>query len=142
MTEPGVFHLDWVPRKQTLQPTCIFARGDAAKNLARHLCRLDPERLGRLKGMVGDKDLVVTGPADHLPWVPGLVYLGVDPEIPGLYLPTAWQTRFPNSLLLGVLSQMGLETPAAVVHQPPCGFSLKPARPMDGQLLRQWAPKS
>ncbi len=133
-----LFELTWVPREAPLLPEVVFAHGEVAINLARRLLRLPSDRLTRLEGVFADEMLAVKGESKDLPWVHGSIYLGSDPEIPGYFLPTALCLNAMHSLIAMALQETELEMPAALVHQPPCRFSLSAARVIDPQVLQRW----
>jgi hypothetical protein len=73
-----------------LQPCAALTTGAAAVAMVRRLRSLDDEGLSCLTGAgFGREVLVFCGPAEYLPWVDGVVYLGMDERAPSLRLPTA-----------------------------------------------------
>jgi hypothetical protein len=71
--------------------------------VARALCQsLLGRPLGGLSGVVGEaggrRVVVILGEEARLPWVDGVVYLGRDPEAPGVLLPTRQRPALPVDL--------------------------------------------
>jgi hypothetical protein len=78
----------WAPRDAPLPPVAAAAHGDVARALLDALLDRDDEALARLRGVAGGGWVVVTGPADELPWADGVRYLGRDDRAPALLVPT------------------------------------------------------
>lgn len=132
----------WLPRPDPLPPLAATARGEAARVLARRLLgRL--ESLPQLAGVAGGDLLVITpltGEADRLPWVEGIVYLGRDPLAPSLLLPTTLAPSVSLSLLEPALLRRfdTLPVPLVVLPMWDCVLSLADAHAIDADQLRQW----
>lgn len=122
----------WVPREPPLAPVGVAGRGAVAAALA-GACR---GRAG-LVGVAGDGVVVVLGAADALPWVDGCVYLGRDPDGPGLLLPTTTRPDAPLALYArAVLARCpDGAAPVAVLRDPPLLVPLGGARPLDPAWL-------
>jgi hypothetical protein len=85
----GTCAIRWQPREPPLEPCAALATGAAAEAMLQRLRTLDDEALSRLAGASQGRQVVVlSGPQVHLPWVDGIVYLGLDQRAPGLRLPT------------------------------------------------------
>lgn len=80
--------LRFVAREPPLAPVAAWARGAAGQALLRALLARGDEALAPLRGVHAGEVVIVTGPADALPWVDGVAYLGRDEEAPSLLLPT------------------------------------------------------
>ncbi len=80
------------PRPTPLEPRAVVALDATVPVLARRLLST-PARLETVTVVSAPAVLVVLGPADALPWVPGVIYLGSEPGTPGLLLPT---TKAPS----------------------------------------------
>lgn len=131
--------LAWVARAEPLAPRAVAGRGPIARALARRLLALDDERLGALRGVAGKDLLVAIGEPDALPWIDGVVYLGVDPAVPSLLLPTALTPTFPTLLYERALlaSEIG-PPPIAVLPEPPLVAPIGAARPIARAELEAW----
>ena len=128
----------WRERDAPLAPAAVAARGSASRTLARRLLTLDDERLGRLRGVAGSGLLVLVGAADDLPWVDGVVYLGVDPRARALLLPTTLEPDAPLPLLERALLDRRDRPPLAVLLEPPALVSVGAARPVARAALAAW----
>lgn len=130
----------WRAREPPLAPAAVLARGTHAVQLARRAF----ERLvsgATLEGVFGADSLVLTGPAEHLPWVDGVIYLGRDPFTSSLLLPTMLEPSVPAALLeQAVRRRFGAAGPLALV--PRAGgvdvLPLSASRVIDGDLLQRW----
>jgi hypothetical protein len=108
--------------------------------LARRALERDDEQLVRLRGAASGDLLLFLGDAEELPWADGAVYLGRDPDAPGLLMPTllapavhapllerAFRRRFPDA-----------GQPIAVLPGARVLLSAAAARPVDRVTLRAW----
>lgn len=86
--------LGWVLRDTPLLPGAVAARGRVARRLAERLLQGGREDL---QGVAGADWLFVVG-AD-LPWVDGVHWLGLEPGVRGLWLPTTHAPDVPPQLL-------------------------------------------
>lgn len=136
MTGPAI-ELRWTSRERPLDPRAAAATGEVADRLLERLRELPDDRLGRLRGVVGDDLLVVLGAPDDLPWVDGIVYLGRSEDAPALLVPTHQAPSVPEALLeSAVLGR-------ADQHQPPLALlprrallaSVAAARPLSVEAL-------
>jgi hypothetical protein len=84
----------WVVREPPLAPVAVAATGAAASRLVAALLRR--VSLGGLAGVAGEGVVVVIG--EELPWAEGVVYLGRDPDAPGVLLPTRLRPGVPVDL--------------------------------------------
>lgn len=82
----------WGPREPPLPALGVAARGEAAARLAQRL--LATARYGALEGLTAGDVLLLLG--EDLPWTDPCVYLGRDPDVPSLYLPTILEPRVPQ----------------------------------------------
>lgn len=132
--------LVWLPRTEVLVPAAVFAQGDVARLLARRLLALDEVALARLQGVSGEGVLLILGEETALPWVPGVLYLGREPEAPSLLLPTTHEVSLPAALLeralLARFRPLGL--PLAVLPGSRQVISAYQARPINRALLHEW----
>lgn len=126
--------LGWAPRAAPLAPRATVAEGAVARRLARHL--LAAPSLAGLRGVATADLLVCLG--DPPPWVDGVLLLGVDPDAPGLLLPTYLAPTPPIPLVEAALRRDAPPGPLAVL---PAGRRLVPlgdARALDAARLRRW----
>ncbi|MCU0699036.1 MAG: hypothetical protein MUC96_21235 [Myxococcaceae bacterium] len=106
------------PRAVPLEPKAVVALGAVAPVLARRLAGGPVERLASLSFVRTPELLLAVGPADALPWVPGVIYLGHGAAHPGLLLPTTKEPSVPVFLLERALrKRLGVPTgPLALVE--------------------------
>ena len=116
----------WVPRAEPLTPRGAFAAGPMVVPWVKRLLKATDVALACWSG-VGDRQRVLVI-GEGLPWVDGLVWLGVDPEAPGLYLPCVRVTEIHPAL---IASRILL--PAALL--PDCVVALAQARPLARERL-------
>lgn len=130
--------LEWTLRPEPLAPVAMVALGTVAPLLARRLLALDDAGLARLHGVTGDGVLLILGEATTLPWVPGVLYLGREPEAASLLLPTTHTVSVPAALLERALLQRFplLGSPLAVLPESRQVLSAYLARPISRKLLR------
>jgi hypothetical protein len=86
-------------REEPLEPTAVVAVGDVAARLAARLARGPAGQLAALTFIHTPRVLVALGPSEQLPWVPGVIYLGHEPGVPGLLLPTTKRTSVSAALV-------------------------------------------
>ena len=115
----------------------VAATGAHARALGLALLRRDDEALARLSGVAGRGVLLVTGASDELPWCDGAVYLGRDPDAPGLLLSTTSRPSVHAGLLERALLAKA-RPPLAVLHGSGVLVSLEAARPLVRRLLDDW----
>jgi hypothetical protein len=84
VAEADRFPVRWAPREPPLAPSAALGLGPVAARLAARLLR-GP---GGLDAVMAEGLLLVLGPADRLPWVDGVLYLGADSDAPLLLMPT------------------------------------------------------
>lgn len=90
----------WVPRRDPLRPVAVVAEGVAAVALEARVAGAG------WRGVRGEGVLLLSGPAESLPWVDGCVYLGRDVEAPGLLLPTQLTPDVPLELFARALRRV------------------------------------
>lgn len=84
--------LELKARAVPLEPCAVVAEGEVALRLAQRLGR---EVGAPLRVVTSSTLLVALGPAEALPWVDGVRYLGAEAGCPSLLLPTTWETSVP-----------------------------------------------
>jgi hypothetical protein len=112
--------LGWIARAVPLPARAVFARGPAARALARRLLDTPAERLRALRGCAsdgGDALFILSSDGEAaLPWADGACYLGHDPAAPDLLLPTNRAPAAPVDLVAAALAaRLGGRGPWAVV---------------------------
>lgn len=91
----------WPPRWPPLPPAACAAEGAVAGALLRRaLAAPKPEAW---RGVRGEGVVVLLG--EELPWVEGATWLGLDPDMPGLYVPTTCRPPGPADLWAEALLQ-------------------------------------
>lgn len=131
--------LEWPLRPEPLAPVAVVALGAVAPLLARRLLALDDTGLERLQGVGGEGMLLILGETAALPWVPGVLYLGREPEAASLLLPTTYTVSVPAALLERALHQRfpQLGSTLAVLPESRQVLSAHLARPISRELLRE-----
>ncbi|MBL8941195.1 MAG: hypothetical protein JNM69_42010 [Archangium sp.] len=86
-------------RAEPLPARAVVAERDVARRLATRLLALDEATRRQLQLVVAADLLVALGPADMLPWVDGVRYLGAEPESFAMLMPTTRETT-PSSVLV------------------------------------------
>jgi hypothetical protein len=132
--------IGWRNRSAPLSPTAVAATGVAAVSLARRLLSSDDEALIELRGVAGERILLLTGNADQLPWVDGAVYLGRDPMAPSLLLPTHSEPDVAPALFERAVHAAfpNLSAPLAVLPAESLVISVCEARPVQRARLNAW----
>lgn len=118
--------ITWRLRATPLAPAGVAATGAVAVALGRRLLDASDEALSALLDVAGRGVLVVLGESDALPWVDGVVYLGMDSRARSLLLPTTLEPAEPLELVeraiaarfagvsrMAVLPQQGIVVPVA-----------------------------
>ena len=108
----------WRLRDEPLLPTCVVARGAAARVLARRVLQRDDASLAKLEGLSAGEWLLFRGAASDLPWADGAIYLGRDAAAPALLLPTLWHSA-PDAALLQRALQTRFHNRAPLAIVPP-----------------------
>jgi hypothetical protein len=96
--------LRWRARTAPLAPRALLARDQAARELARRLLADDDAGLASLYACAAGETLLVLADEARLPWVDGAVYLGHDPAVPALLLPTHSEPSVPADLFAEALA--------------------------------------
>jgi len=127
--------LTWCPRPAPLAIQGVAAAGAAGRRLGRTL--LARGTCAAFYGLVAGDLLVLLGPEP--PWVDGAVFVGQDPEAPGLYLPT-WLMPAVHPALVqrAVHQQLGLDGVVLLLPHRALAISLDAARPVDPAQLEAW----
>lgn len=129
----------WEPREPPLEPRAVAGWGDVAAALLARLARCGDERLARLTGVAGDGVVVVLGAAEDLPWVDGAIWLGADPEVELLLVPTALRCDVPATWLARRLGGVAGPGPVAVLPAADRVVPLAAARRVDRRALTEVA---
>lgn len=132
--------VSWVVRATPLAPTAAIASGSAALALARRLLDSSERDLTRHVA-VADGPLIAVR-AETLPWVEGVVYLGVDETADGLLLPTTLRPDVPSDVFARAVFERypRAARPLGVVLENGRArvLPLGDARPLDAAALRTW----
>ena len=126
----------WRERATPLAAAAVLGLGPVAVMLGARLERASDEELARFEGASGREALLVLGPADRLPWVDGVMYLGRDAQAPSLLLPTALEPSVhPTLLEAAVARQFAGPGLVAVVVDPPRLVRVEAPRALDRRRL-------
>jgi len=121
----------WTQRRYPLTVAGVVGLGPVARALGARLWR---RGLDGFEGVAGPGVLAILG--DAPPWADGAVFIGREPEAPGVWLPTARTLSVHPALLARRLQQDGHRGPVAVLEQ--CIIPLGEARSIDPTLFRRW----
>lgn len=125
----------WSARLDPLAPRAVAATGSVARTLARATLSRDDDRLKALRGVAGEDVIVLLGDAEALPWVDGVVYLGVDLDAPSLLLPTALVPPAPLALFERAAVRLAGSTPVVVLPAAQRFVAVGTARPLSRSIL-------
>lgn len=89
----------WRPRTNPLTAKGILIRRSQRVMAIKKLLSLKDDILQQLRGSANDSVILLLGETDLLPWLPGVAYLGKDPQAPHLWLPTTLEPTLPIDLL-------------------------------------------
>ena len=130
----------WNTRWPALEPCAAVGEGEVAAVLARRLLLVPDDALGKLSGVAGRGLIVVLGPADELPWVDGVLYLGRPPDAPLLLLPTHQSPSVPAVVLQDALLARAGGDGTMIVALPASRrwVRLDRAEPIARSSLEQW----
>lgn len=130
--------LHWTTRARPLAPVAVAASGALATALAEHVLDRDVVSLEALRGVAGISWIVLLGPEDALPWMDGVVLLGVEPSAPTLLVPTTLEASLPPSLVARALGGADRAPPLAVLPRDRTVVSVAAARRLDRGVLASW----
>lgn len=134
---------DVVARGVPLEPSAVIARGPAALVLAHSVLARDDAALTGLRGVAGDGLLALVAPAERLPWVDGVTYVGVDPDAPGVLWPTHSRPSVHPMLVLQALRPLlVIDGPWAVLFEDARIVPLGAAGPVDRSILARWCAEA
>jgi hypothetical protein len=92
----------------------------------------------KLCGVAGRQLLLVIGEESALPWCDGAAYLGLDPEVPSLLLPTTHGPTVPLALLERALLARFPTAAIPLAVLPDLLIPTGIARPLTRRALEQW----
>lgn len=138
---PGALELRFSNRTRPLEPAGCAATDNVANRLVKRLLTLDDDSLAKLEGVASPRLVVVLGPAELLPWVDGIRYLGHEAEAPSFYFPTTLAPNIAAALLQRSLRKTKLDPPLMLLDRPPLLASLSEALPLSRAHLLAWRPK-
>lgn len=121
-----------IPRREPLEPRAVLAFGPVAQRLMARVLEHSDAELAQWTGVANDDLVVLLG--ESLPWVDGVIYLGSDPRAPGLFVPTAIETKAPLELVARSLLRRS-PPPVAVSLEPPRIVPLVKARRLSRALV-------
>jgi hypothetical protein len=135
--------VSWVSRERPLTPSAAVACAAAARTLAVRVATLDDGRASRLhaaRSTSGEALFVLRGAADDLPWIDGILYLGLEPGVDGLLLPTTRRPDVPLDVFARAIAARfpRIALPLAVLEQPRRVIAMGGLRPLDREALRHW----
>lgn len=96
-------------------PLGVAAVGAAAHRL---LAAFDAAPREGLQATANASVLVLTGPAEKLPWANGVLYIAPRPEAPTLWLPTTRRPRIALDLLERALTRRHQRPPLLMLPEP------------------------
>ena len=124
----------WRIRTRPLEPEGVVGIGSVGRVLgSRLLSRGDAEQY---RGVTCGEVLVVLGPEP--PWADGVIYLGKEPEAPGLWLPTLLEPTVHPALIARALRDRGCIGPIGMIPHQRLAIPLGDARPISSAHLTAW----
>jgi hypothetical protein len=90
---------DWIAEPEPPAPQGLVCLDAAARQLLARLAQPAGACHDRLAVTAAPGALVLTGPAEHLPWLDGVQYIAPRAEAPALWLPTTRRPAQPLDLL-------------------------------------------
>ncbi|UFH50810.1 bpX5 domain-containing protein [Pseudomonas sp. KNUC1026] len=127
----------WQARQEAALPQAAVAWGEAAVRLFERLEQMAEAHAARLQATANRDVLVVTGPAEALPWVDGVEYACAEAAAPGLWLPTSWAPDVPLDLLGQALLARFSRAPLLLWHAPAVVVPLDRCLPVTAQHLQR-----
>lgn len=125
----------WVPRDAPLPPCAAVAWHGLAGELHRHLSQAPEQRLRGLQAQAGEGFLIVTGPAEALPWLDGIEYAAPSPLAARLWLPTGWRADVCDELLAQALAADVPSCQTLLWRRPAARIALDRLLPLTQRLL-------
>ncbi|MET0355122.1 MAG: hypothetical protein ABW044_00015 [Cellvibrio sp.] len=98
----NLVRIRWRPRRDPLIARGILIRREHRPLAIRKLLSLSDDVLQQLRGSANDSVVVLLGDTDLLPWLPGVTYIGKDPTVTQLWLPTTLEPVLPIDLVESV----------------------------------------
>ena len=139
MSGPARIQVKWQPRAEPLEPVGVVACDEVALKLASKMLHRTSEELSALSALTTERELVVLGQSEDLPWADGVCYVGRCPEAPALLLPTILDcTPHPQLVLTRLLIELK-EAPVLVC--PPLALMMSVAQTtmISSSALKSWS---
>ena len=139
MSSPTLIQVTWHTRAEPLEPAGVVACDEVALKLASKMLHRTSEELSALSALATDRELVVLGQSEDLPWADGVCYVGRCPEAPALLLPTILNcTPHPQLVLARLLIELK-EAPVLVC--PPLSLMMSVAQTtmISSSALKSWS---
>jgi hypothetical protein len=110
---------------------------EVAVTLVRKLLSAEGEALTKLQGVAAERLVFVSGESECLPWVDGVVYLGRDPRMPSILVPTTFEPDIPLDLFESLVDrEFGQFSPFAVLPGKVIPYGLSKA--LSHEALESW----
>lgn len=142
MNPSGSLSWRWQADPSPPEPRAAVAWHAASRSLHARLEQLPEHVQKRLYATASRDVLIVTGAAEHLPWVPGIAYAAASAESPLLWRPTLMRPDAPQDLLFRALHHVHSRQPVLLWHEPEAVIPLDRMQPVTPQLLarltEQW----
>jgi hypothetical protein len=135
----GGFVPRFFPCERPLAPVAMAVSRERTRALLDRW-RRDATGLEALRGLGAQSTLLIFGDADVLPWVDGAIYLGLHPDAPRLFVPTALIPDVPYGILERALFAHRPEAsePSALLLEPMRLVDASSPRPFDVASLERW----
>jgi hypothetical protein len=140
----------FAPRAEALAPSGVYAQGAVAVRLALQLAAAPIEQLRELRAAVvavgaagapveRQRALIVLGPADWLPWVDGVIFVGACAQAPELLLPSYCEPDVHVDLVLRAVAPGERRGQYLLLPHTRSVIAIGHAARVDAAALRAWA---
>ncbi|KRA21134.1 MULTISPECIES: hypothetical protein [unclassified Lysobacter] len=127
----------WRDEPDPPQPQGVIGIGSVARHLLTIVERLAQGGDTGLMATANDDVLILTGPAQLLPWADGVQYIAPHDEATALWLPVAERPAIPIDLLEQAIRRKHPRMPMLLLREPGQLVPLTRLLPADAGLLRQ-----
>lgn len=117
----------WLPLDKPLTPVGMIVLAAQRALLINTLINIDSERLLHLRGSFNQNVIIILGDERHLPWIPGVNYLGIEEGATNLLTPTHLTPNIPIDWLDRAIQNKFGRGRFAINHQQDCIYNVSKA---------------